>query len=427
MSLSRRPIRAALAVVLTLLAACTRRSPTHAAPLPPSGAVPTSDSRSGPPDIGDGWRTASPEAVGLDAVRLAAMTEAIRRQEYANVHAVLIEKDGRLVYEQYFAGVDERHGVPTFTAFTRDTAHHLRSVSKSVVSALVGTALASGAIRSLDQPLLDFFPEHAHLATPEKRRITIRHALTMSAGLEWNEHVPYTDPRNDEVRMNRSADPIRFVLERPVVEPPGSRWNYNGGLTHLLALVVERATGRSLVEYAKATLFEPLGIMRFRWFEMRPGILQAASGLILRPRDLAKFGSLYLHEGRWNGRQVLPADWIAESTRRRLAVRDSAWAMGTMGYGYQWWHLRLRTATGTMDVPNAAGNGEQRVFVLPALGMVVTINAGRYDDPSAIDLPERLLVEHILPAVRAAGQRGVAPAGGKSVNPPVSQMGLVTP
>ena len=413
MSTSRRPARAALALVLALLASCTRRPAADAAPrtagLPSPDAVSLSAAQSVPPEIGDGWRTASPEAVGLDAARLAAMTEAIRRQEYANVHAVLIEKDGRLVYEQYFAGTDERGGPPKHIVFARDSMHSLRSVTKSVVSALVGAALDAGAIRSLDQPLYDFFPEHADLVTPEKRLITLRHALTMSAGLEWHEgDVPYTDPRNDEGGMVRSSDPVRFVLARPLVEPPGTRWNYSGGLTQVLAAVVERATRRPLLDYARATLFDPLGA-RAVWREIRPGVSNAASGLILRPRDLAKFGSLYLHGGRWNGRQVLPAEWVTESTRRRIAVKDSVWSLGETGYGYHWWHDRFKTDGGMAESLSAVGNGQQRIFVLPQLRLVVTLLAGRYNDKSAESLAERLLLRHIVPA--ALPRSAAAPEG----------------
>ena len=159
----------------------------------------------------------------------------IRAHPEWNVHAVLIERAGRLVYEEYFSGKDERWGQPLgVVTFTRGTLHDLRSVTKSVVSALVGIASSSGAIPSLDAPLLDYFPEYKDLDVPERRRITIRHALSMSAGFEWNEDVPYTDPKNDEIVMNRSPDPIHYVLARPIVSAPGTSWRYNGGTTQVL-------------------------------------------------------------------------------------------------------------------------------------------------------------------------------------------------
>jgi CubicO group peptidase (beta-lactamase class C family) len=126
----------------------------------------------------------------------------------------------------------------------------------------------------------------------------------------------------------------------------------------------------------------------------------AASGLRLRPRDLAKFGSLYLHDGQWNGRQVVPADWVHESTRWQIALATPVSAYGTHGYGYLWWHTSYRTAVGTLEVPLASGNGEQKIFVVPELHIVVTMLAGRYNDPTATGLPSRLLLEQIVPAVR---------------------------
>jgi CubicO group peptidase (beta-lactamase class C family) len=129
----------------------------------------------------------------------------------------------------------------------------------------------------------------------------------------------------------------------------------------------------------------------------------------LRPRDLAKFGSLYLHDGRWQGRQILPPDWVRESTRRHLPLPSPVSAFGTHGYGYQWWHHCYRTGFGTFEAHTAAGNGQQRIYVVPALRLVVTVLAGRYNDPSAARLTERLLLEQIIPAVRMAGNTRSTP------------------
>jgi CubicO group peptidase (beta-lactamase class C family) len=346
----------------------------------------------------------------MDRRPLEAMTEMIRRYPDWNLHAVLIERDGRLVYEEYFAGDDQKWGQPLGrVVFTRDTKHDLRSITKSVTSALAGIALASGKIRSLGQSLLDFFPEHAGQGNPEAARITLRHALTMSAGLDWNEDIPYTDPRNDEIVMTRSSDPVGYVLSRRRIAEPGTVWKYNGGLPQVLATIVQRRTGEPLRDYARKVLFEPLGISDFEWVGDLAGMPSAASGLRLRPRDLAKFGSLYLHDGQWSGRQIIPAEWVRESTRRHVPLTSPVSAYGTHGYGYQWWHNCYRTAAGTLETPAAVGNGQQRIFVVPELRLVVTILAGRYNDPTAGRLPERLLLEQIIPAVR--GPRAAAGAG----------------
>jgi CubicO group peptidase (beta-lactamase class C family) len=351
-----------------------------------------------PPTLEDGWTTGSLEQAGIDRRRIEAMTDWVRARPELNVHAVLIERGGRLVYEEYFPGKDEQWGRPVgVVKFDRQTMHDLRSVTKSVVSALVGIANSSGAIGSLDAPLLDYFPEYKDLQVPERRQITLRHALMMGAGFEWNEDIPYTDPKNDEIAMTRDEDPVRYVLSRPIVAPPGTVWRYNGGTTQVLATIVQRATRQPLRDYAQAVLFSPLGVTDVTWLGRLAGLPSAASGMRLRPRDLAKFGSLYLHDGRWNDRQVIPSEWVRESTRRRIRLASQ----DARGYGYQWWHTCYSTRNGVVEVPTAVGNGAQRIFLLRAQQAVVTVLCGRYNDFSA-NPPERLLLNYILPALPPA-------------------------
>jgi CubicO group peptidase (beta-lactamase class C family) len=350
-----------------------------------------------PPSLDDGWTTASLAQTGVDRQRIEAMTTAIRTRPDLNIHAALIERDGRLVYEEYFSGKDERWGESLGVVnFNRSIKHDLRSITKSVVSALVGIAHHAGQIPSLDAPLLDYFPEFKDLQVPERRQISIRHALSMSAGFDWNEEIPYSDPRNDEIVMIRSRAPMRYVLSRPIIAPPGTAWRYNGGTTQVLGAIVQRATKQPLAEYARARLFAPLGITDFEWLGNLYGVPSAASGLRLVPRDLAKFASLYLHEGRWNGRRVLPEGWVEESTRRQIALPGGR----SRGYGYQWWLGCYPTSSGSVEVPTGVGNGAQRVFVLRAHRTVVTFLAGRYNDFS-LNPPEPMLRDYIIPALPA--------------------------
>jgi CubicO group peptidase (beta-lactamase class C family) len=326
------------------------------------------------------------------------MTAFIRTNPDLNVHAVLIERNGHLVYEEYFSGRDERWGAPLgVVTFDRDTKHDLRSVTKSVVSALVGIANGSGALRSLDTPLVDYFPEFKDLQTPERQRITIRHALTMTTGFEWNEQVPYNDPKNDEIVMIKSTEPMRYVLARPIVATPGTSWNYNGGATQVLGTIVQRATKQPLADNARAVLFSGLGITDFEWLGNLAGVPSAASGLRLRPRDLAKFASLYLHDGRWNERALVPPKWVEESTRRHVTFPGQQ----ARGYAYQWWHACFTTSSGVVEVPTAVGNGAQRVYLLRAYDTAVTVLSGRYNDFSS-NPPDRLLLDYIVPALGPA-------------------------
>ena len=238
------------------------------------------------------------------------------------MHAILIERHGQLIYEEYFDGFDEKWGTSLGrVSMTVESKHDLRSVTKSVVSALVGIAHGEGAIKSLDQPVVKWFPEYPELDTPDRRRVTLAHVLSMTLGFEWNEDVPYSNPRNDEIRMTRDAKPLQYALSRPFAVDPGSDFNYNGGLTQVMAAVLVRATKTSLQEYARTKLFEPLGITDVEWVGDLAGMPSAASGLRLRARDAAKFGSLYLHGGKWNGKQVIPSDWVERSTRRHFRFR----------------------------------------------------------------------------------------------------------
>jgi CubicO group peptidase (beta-lactamase class C family) len=330
------------------------------------------------------------------------MTAAIRGQEYPFIHAVLIERNGFLVYEEYFEGEDVRRGRGPLgrVVFDAHTLHDIRSVTKSVMSALVGVALHAGLLSSLDQPLLDLLPEYAGVAAPDTRRITLRHALTMTAGLEWHEAASYSDASNDEIRMNRSPDPIRFVLSRPVVAEAGTQFNYNGGLTQLLAAAVQRAAGRPLLDYAKAVLFEPLGIGDVEWVDDGHDVPSAASGLRLRPADLAKFGFLCGAGGRWRGRQIIPASWIVDSTRWHTALPGAAPSDWENGYGLHWWHDRWQSPRGWITIVSARGNGGQRIYVLPDYRVVATILAGAYNLPQHQGVADDLFEQRILPALK---------------------------
>jgi CubicO group peptidase (beta-lactamase class C family) len=388
------------------------------ATLTPSGALPQALPAARyqvPPARNDGWKTASADSLGVESTRLASLTRSIRAWPELGVHAILIERGGRLIYEEYFDGFDERWGQPLGrVSMTVELKHDLRSVTKSVVSALIGIALGEGLIPSLDQPVVRWFPEYPELDTPDRRRVTLAHALSMTSGLEWNEDVPYNDPRNDEIRMTRDSHPLRYALSRPFAVDPGTEFNYNGGLTQVMAAVLVRATRTSLQEYARTKLFEPLGITDVEWVGDLAGMPAAASGLRLRARDLAKFGSLYLHGGKWGGKQVIPASWAERSTRRHFRFRRppgrdraGADAGGEFGYGYFWWYSCYPSAAGLIEVRTAVGNGQQRVFMLPGLDMVVTIFAGRYNDfTTGGTLGTNILREHVLPAVKTGIRPG---------------------
>jgi len=247
----------------------------------------------------DGWSIATPAEVGVDPAALCQWSGRRIATPRDNIHALLVVRHGQLVFEQYFTGDDERGGRPVGqVTYDPTRLHDLRSVSKTVTALLVGIALAQQQQASLDQPIFDFLPEYADLRTPDKARITLRHLLTMSTGLDWDEtRTPYTDPNNSAIRMIRSVDPYRYVLSEPIVTPPGAKYTYSSGSTELLGAILHKATGQRLDALARTVLFEPLGIVEVEWMHNADGNAAASWGLRLRPRDMAKLGQLVLAHG----------------------------------------------------------------------------------------------------------------------------------
>lgn len=316
------------------------------------------------------------------------LDRALRAGRLDGLHAVVAVRGDEIVLAHYGVGEDftwERSlGV---VEFGPGTLHDIRSVTKSVTALLYGIALGDGLVPAPAEPLLPHLPGYPDLAAdPARARLTVEHALTMSLGLEWREDLPYDSPANAEIAMELAPDRYRYILERPVVEPPGTRWAYCGGATALLGRLIADGTGRSLPEYAQATLFGPLGIDRHEWLAGPDGVASAASGLRLAPRDLARLGELVLREGVWHGRPLVPADWLRTMLQPRL---ETEWGAR---YGYHWY---LDSVAGH-EVVAAMGNGGQRLYVLPDLDLGVAVTAGNYDDPEQWRTPLALLEQVIL-------------------------------
>ena len=345
--------------------------------------------------MGDGWDTASLGSVGMDSAPIMDLVERVRSGQLANIHSVLIVRRNRLVFEEYFTGADELSGRRVAqTTFTPLTKHDVRSVSKSVTSLLFGIALDRKSVSGLERPVLDYLPQYADLRDAQRDRVLVKHLLTMTAGFEWDETRSYHDPLNSESQMDDAADPSRFVITRAVVAEPGQTFQYSGGATQLLAGVLRQATGMPVDKYAERMLFGPLGITDYEWNKHGNGDPIAASGLRLRPRDLAKIGSLYLNGGRWRGRAIVSAAWTQESTRAQVPVD------ATYRYGYQWWIGVSKVSGRTINWAAAAGNGGQRVFVFPSLDLLVVCTAGDYNDAEKDDIFNSLADRYVLPAVR---------------------------
>jgi CubicO group peptidase (beta-lactamase class C family) len=343
------------------------------------------------------WAHITPVEAGFAKDIGEQLDAAVASRRTWNLHGIVIARRGRLVLERYYAGDDYSWGQPLGrVAFGPDTLHDLRSVTKSVTSLLYGIALAQGRVPPPEAPLLAQFPEYPDLAAdPKRAAITVGHVLSMTMGTDWNEQLPYTTPENSEFAMELAPDRYRYVLERAVVEPPGKTWIYSGGATALLGHMIARGTGHPLHAFARAALFDPLGIGDSVWTAGSDGIVSAASGLRLVPRDLARIGQMIVQRGQWQGHEIVPESWLDAAFTKRTTcdpLRD---------FGYHWY-------TGTAAVGSAGaqerwigaiGNGGQRLYVLPRLELSVVFAAGNYDTPDKWKPPTIAFREIILPAL----------------------------
>jgi CubicO group peptidase (beta-lactamase class C family) len=341
------------------------------------------------------WPLASPQDAGFARDLGDKLDFGIRSGLLRGLHAVLVARAGRLVLERYDAGVDHAWARSLGeVCFGPETLHDLRSVTKSIVALLYGIALDRGLVAPPEAPLLEQFSEHRDLAAdPQRARLTIDHALTMTLGIEWNEQVPYDNPANSEIAMERAPDRIRFVLERPIVEEPGARWNYCGGAAALLATLIARGTGMPLQDFARENLLAPLGISVFEWMAGQDGVASAASGLRLRPRDLLRIGELMLAQGWWGDRQIVPRAWLDRVIQPVLPTGDGLIAG-------RHWYLGEGMVPAMPETPQpwfgAFGNGGQRLWIMPAMNLCTVIMAGNYDTADQWVPPTRVWREIIL-------------------------------
>ncbi|MEM1047484.1 MAG: serine hydrolase [Pseudomonadota bacterium] len=339
------------------------------------------------------WKRTTPAEAGFDPAIGETLDAAFAAGKFNNLHAVVLVRGGKIVLERYFAGPDQRWGTPLGPVnHSADTKHDLRSISKSVVGLLYGIALAEGKVPLLDASLVAQFPDYPDLAgDAERGRITIADTLSMQLGLKWNEDLPYTDPRNSEVAMERADDRIRYVLEQPILTDPGTRWTYSGGSTALVGHLISRGTGQDLMTYATEKLFRPLGIDDVEWVKGSNGEPAAASGLRMRAPDLARIGQMMLNGGTWQGQRIVPADWLEASFAGDARLEDG------LEYGKQWWLGRLRNGERWIG---GFGNGGQRLMIYPSLDTTIVLLAGNYDQPNAWRMTLAVLTDVIFPAIR---------------------------
>lgn len=317
------------------------------------------------------WAVSTPEEQGLDSAGLARLIEIVgaRRQD-----SLMIVRHGKIVADAYYA------------PYVKDVSHDLRSVTKSITGTLSAIAVRDGFLDSADHPVIDYFSDRQISNVDDnKKAMTVQSLLDMTSGIEWLEKA-YT-PDEPLMRMYASPDRTAFVLNQPMSGAPGAKFYYNSGNPYLLSALITKKTGRSAFDFAKQQLFEPLGISSAKWGDVdAQGVTDGEAGLSLAPHDMAKIGYLYLHNGAWDGKQIIPSSWVDRARAGKVTA--------TFGfhYGNLWWSLPEKGAY------MAQGRHSQLILVLPKLDIVAVMTGVMPDDEF---YPVRRLIDDISRSVKS--------------------------
>lgn len=327
-----------------------------------------------------GWKTSTPEEQGMDSQKLARLFDNLKDQ---NLHSMIIARNGNIVAEAYNSGNDA------------DTKQDVLSVTKSVTSSLLGIAIEQGKIGDITEPAANYLPELKIQPDTRKQVISLGNLLTMTSGFAWNN-----EGEQSSLDMIASDNWIRYIVEQPMSGNPGTQFAYSNGNAHLLSPVLQKATGKNEFDYAKDVLFNPLGITNVEWDNDPQGVPNGAWGLKMTARDMLKFGYLYLNNGKWDGKSIVPKDWIAKSTQE--SVGESLKDGTQRGYGYLWW-LRnagnaVPTSKGTYEMFSAVGSGGQRIIVIPKENLVAVFTADNEDSFFA----DALIDQYVVPAITSS-------------------------
>jgi CubicO group peptidase (beta-lactamase class C family) len=307
------------------------------------------------PQSGGDWPVSTPEGQGLDPDLVAELY--LNAAGVETIRSLLVVKNGHLIAEGYFhdGALDQKA--------------RIQSVTKSITSALVGLAEEKGCLSSVDQKAVEFFPELAdQMSDSRKNDITVRHLLQMRAGFPWEESS------QEMFNLMYSGFRPSILADVPLVRDPGAGMEYSNVTSHLLSIIVSRACGVDLLDFANEYLFGPLGIEPGEWIADWEGYRNGHADLHLRARDMAKFGLMYLDEGQWQGEQIVPAEWVQESQQ---VYSQDAWPFRIgrnykdMSYGYQWWSARA----GDRRWFFAWGHGGQQIALVEDLDMVIVVTA----------------------------------------------------
>ena len=334
----------------------------------------------GPETIAFEWQVSSPENQGMDS---QILTEAFSQAyNIGYVDCILIIRNGYIVGERYYNG------------FNKNTAHNVKSVSKSFLSAMTGIALRDGHLNSLNLKMLDFFPEYVYQSIdPKKYEINVRNLLMMRMGIDHE--------RNNYEQIYNTPNWLKTTIELPLLYDPGTRFSYNTFQTHLLSAIITKASKMSTLDFAKSFLFKPMNIDVAEWQKCPQGYYFGGNNMYFTPRNMARLGYLYLNGGSLNGQQIVPANWVQESIRNYTNFNNSNWGdLHNVNYGYLWWLGEINN----YSVFLAIGYGGQFVINFPELNMIVVTTAESHLGWDTADQHERyilsIVADYIVPAVR---------------------------
>jgi CubicO group peptidase (beta-lactamase class C family) len=330
------------------------------------------------------WEPSYPAAENVDPGLLNSLTQRINNGDLGEISSLIIIRNNKLIYEEYFGHM------------TSDSMHTIYSVTKSFTSTMIGRLIDNGLLASVNLNLLDLFPQYDTILnmSPEKQAITLENVLQMRAGFVWNElSVPYSHRSNIFGDLYSSPDPYKFTLDQPMEASPGTVFRYNTGCTMLLGSIISRITGMNAAQYAFTTIFQPLNITQYQWTPWpASGEIPVGSTLRMKPTDMAKLGQLYLDNGLWNGERIISESWINQATQKY-----STFSWG--GYGYQWWLIDFQINGHNVTVPRATGYGDQLVYYIDELNMVVAFTSENYDLQSTYDWD--IMQYYIIPATES--------------------------
>jgi CubicO group peptidase (beta-lactamase class C family) len=305
-----------------------------------------------------GMAAAAPAAAKTDPA-LDTVLARFDQDEHADLRGVVVMRDGRIVAERYYNGE------------TADSLHDIRSAGKSITSLLVGIAMDQGKIRSVDDPVARYWPEAKGSAIGE---VPLRDVLTMRSGLAAFDEDP-ASPGNED-RMDEAADPPAFLLSVPRADPPGTRYRYNSATAYAAGIVVAKATGRTLADFAGTALFAPLGITRWQWASDVAGYTKGQGNLSLTTRGLATIGEMVREGGHYRGHRVISAAWLRDALTPKVSIADSD--PYADGYGY-FWYTKVQMVDGKpVAVSFASGNGGNKIYIVPDRHLVVAITSSAY-------------------------------------------------